>query len=69
MANLSWTLRKRLDSSMTFLQSSVLLLVKTVNFPCFVLKKTCKSLSSVEFLTYDILKIIRNLNQNKAVKV
>ena len=26
----------------------------------------CKSLSSVEFSTYDILKIIRNLNPNKA---
>ena len=25
-------------------------------------KKTCKSLSYVEFLTYDILKLIRNLN-------
>ena len=29
-------------------------------------KKTCKSLSSVEFSKYDILKIIRNLNPNKA---
>ena len=29
-------------------------------------KKTCKSLSSPEFSTYDILKIIRHLNPNKA---
>ena len=29
-------------------------------------KKTCKSLPTVEFLTYDTLKIIRNLNPNKA---
>ena len=30
--------------------------------PSFLTKKTCKSLSSVEFSTYDIWKIIRNLN-------
>ena len=29
-------------------------------------KKTCQSLSAVELSTYDILKIIRNLNPNKA---
>ena len=29
-------------------------------------KKTCQSLSTVEFSTYDILKIIRNLDANKA---
>ena len=34
--------------------------------PLVLTKKTCKSLLSVEFLTYDILKIIRNLNPNKA---
>ena len=34
--------------------------------PLFLTKKTCKSLSSVEILTYDILKIIRKLNPNKA---
>ena len=33
--------------------------------PSVLTKKTCKSLSSVEFSTYDILKIIRNLNQIK----
>ena len=38
-----------------FTQSIVLLLTK----------KTCKSLSTVEFSTYDILKISRNLNPNK----
>ena len=32
----------------------------------FLTKKTCKSLSSVEFSTYDILKMIKNLNWNKA---
>ena len=31
-----------------------------------VTKKTSKSLSTTEFLTYDTLKIIRNLNPNKA---
>ena len=34
--------------------------------PSVLTKKTCKSLSSVEFSTYNILKIIRNLNPNKA---
>ena len=34
--------------------------------PSVLTKKTCKSLSSVEFSTYDILKIIRNLYPNKA---
>ena len=34
--------------------------------PSVLTKKTCKSLSSVEFSTYDVLKIIRNLNPNKA---
>ena len=34
--------------------------------PSVLTKKTCKSLSSVEFSTSDILKIIRNLNSNKA---
>ena len=34
--------------------------------PLVLTKKTCKSHLSVEFLTYDILKIIRNLNPNKA---
>ena len=34
--------------------------------PSALTKKTCKSLSSVEFSTYDILKIIRNLNPKKA---
>ena len=33
--------------------------------PSDLTKKTCKSLSTVEFSTY-ILKIIRNLNPNKA---
>ena len=34
--------------------------------PSVLTKKMCKSLSSVEFSTYDILKIIRNLKPNKA---
>ena len=66
MASLPWTLRKRLNSLMTNLQGSVLLLITTVNFPRFLLKKTCQSLSTVEFSGYHILKIIRNINPNKA---
>ena len=34
--------------------------------PSVLTKKTCKLLSTVEFSTNDILKIIRNLNPNKA---
>ena len=34
--------------------------------PSILTKKTCQSLSTVEFSTNDILKIIRNLNPNKA---
>ena len=34
--------------------------------PLVVHKKTCQSLSTVEFSTYDILKIIRNLDLNTA---
>ena len=34
--------------------------------PSVLLKKTCKSFPSVEFLAYDILKIIKNLNPSKA---
>ena len=34
--------------------------------PSVLTKKMCKSLSSVEFSTYNILKIIRNLKPNKA---
>ena len=64
MANLSWTLRKKLNSLLTSLQSSVLLLIKTVNFLWPLLKKMCKSVSSVPFSLYDILKIIRNVNLN-----
>ena len=60
MANLSWNLRKNLTS----LQGSVLLLITTVNFTRFWLM--CHSLSTVEFTTCDVLKIIRNLNPNKA---
>ena len=37
--NLSWTLRKRLNSLMISLQGSVLLLITSVNFPRFLLKK------------------------------
>ena len=39
MANLSRTLRKRLNSLMTSLQGSVLLLITTVNFHQFLIKK------------------------------
>ena len=34
--------------------------------PSVPTKKTCKSFSSVEFSTYGILKVIRNLDPNKA---
>ena len=34
--------------------------------PSVLIKKTCKSFPSVEFLAYDILKIIKNLNPSKA---
>ena len=34
--------------------------------PSVLTKKTCKVLSTVEFSTNDILKMIRNLNPNKA---
>ena len=34
--------------------------------PSVLIKKTCKSFPSVEFLAYDILKIIENLNPSKA---
>ena len=34
--------------------------------PSVLNKKTCQSLSTVEFSTYDILKIIRNLDPTKA---
>ena len=41
MAILSRTLRKRLNSLMTSLRGSVLLLITTVNFHQFLIKKTC----------------------------
>ena len=42
-------------------------LVNNNSKPLFVLtKKTCKSLSFFQFSAYGILKIIRNLNPNKA---
>ena len=34
--------------------------------PSVLTKKLCNSLSAVEFLTYDTLKTMRNLNPNKA---
>ena len=39
---------------------------KNSKFPLVLTKKNCQSLSTVGFSTYDILKIIRNLNPNKA---
>ena len=51
---------------MTSLQGSVLLLITTVNFHQFLIKKTCQLLLTVEFSTYDILKKIRYLDPNKA---
>ena len=49
---------------MIFFQGSVFLL--NSKLPSVLTKKTCKSLSSVEFSTYDILEIIRYINPNKA---
>ena len=63
MANLSRTLRKRLNSLMTSLQASVLLLITTVNFHQFLISSR---FLTVKFSTNDILKIIRYLNPNKA---
>ena len=51
---------------MTSLKDSVFLFIIAVSFPRFLLKKTCKSLSAVKFSTYDILKIIKSFNPNKA---
>ena len=34
--------------------------------PSVLTEKMCQSVSTVEFSAYDILKIIRNLNPNKA---
>ena len=39
---------------------------KNSELPSVLTKKTCKLLSTVEFSTNDILKIIRNLNPNEA---
>ena len=39
---------------------------KKSKLPSTLTKETCQSLSTVEFSTNDILKIIRNLNPNKA---
>ena len=46
--------------------TNVLLLVMTVNFRWLSQKKTHGSLSTIHFPTDDILKIIRNLDSNKA---
>ena len=43
------TLRKRLNSLMTFLQSSVLLLITIVNFPRFLLKKRASHFHRLSF--------------------
>ena len=50
---------------MTSLQSSVLLLITTVNFSRFLLKNV-QATFNFEFSTYDLIRIIRNLNPNKA---
>ena len=57
MANSSWTLRKRLNSLMAFFQSSALLLIKTANFPRFLLKKCASHFHLLSFrhmTSYDI---------------
>ena len=58
MANLSRTLRKRLNSLMTSLQGSVLLLITTVNLHRFIMKKHASyfwQLSFQHMISYDIL--------------
>ena len=66
MANSLWTLRKRLNSLITSLQGSVLLLITTVNFLRFLLIKRASHFQQLSFRPFDILKIIRILNPNKA---
>ena len=46
---LSWTLRKRQNSLMSSLQGSVLLLITTVNFPLFLLKKHTSHFQQLSF--------------------
>ena len=68
MTNLSWTLRKRLNCLMISLQSSVLLLITTVNFSWFWLKNFPQvTLNSWVFdIWYLKKKKNRNLNSRKA---
>ena len=49
-----------------FISKQCSLVSSNSKLPLVLTKNTCKSISSVEFSTYDILKIIRNLNPNKA---
>ena len=65
MANLSRTLRKRLNSLVASLQGSDLLLITTGNFCPFLIKKHVSYFWQLSF-QHDILKIISYLNPNKA---
>ena len=49
-----------------FFTSQCSLVHNSSNLSSVLNKKMCQSLSTVEFSTYDILKIIRNLDANKA---
>ena len=68
MANLSRTLRKRLNSLMTSLQGSVLLFITTVNLHRFIMKKHASYFWQLNFqhmISYDkYLKVVMNLFAN-----
>ena len=63
MASVSGTLRKSVFND--FFTSQCSLVNSNSKLPSVLTRKTCQSLSTGEFSTYDILKIIRNLNPNK----
>ena len=58
MINSSQTLKKKLNNLTIFLQNS--------DLPSVLSKKTHKLLSKIDFTSDDILKIMKNLDPNKA---
>ena len=66
MINSPQTLKKRLNNLTTFLQKQCSVINTNSDLPSVLSKKTHKLLSTIHFTSDDILKIIKNLNPNKA---
>ena len=66
MINSSQTLNKRLKTFNSFFARECSLINTSSDFPSVLSKKTHKLLSTIHLTCDDILKIIRNLDPNKA---